>query len=132
MNDGTCGVLLFYSALCSHVVLFEMHLTVLLIWCPSSLLQVSADDWCLLLETFDPHEPFFSQPEFQALYPHEYTGPPFDWPPYREVREDQASVEHIRCVYAALLTFCDAQLGRVLDMFDKHDLWQNTMLIVNT
>ena len=26
-----------------------------------------ADEWCLLLETFDPHEPFFSQPEFHAM-----------------------------------------------------------------
>ena len=39
-----------------------------------------ADRWFLQIETFDPHEPFFTQPEFQALYPHEYDGPPFDWP----------------------------------------------------
>ena len=35
-------------------------------------------------------------------------------------------------MYAALLTFCDAQLGRVLDLFDRHNMWQDTMLIVNT
>ena len=90
------------------------------------------DGWFLQIETFDPHEPFFTQAEFQALYPHEYDGPPFDWPPYREVREDEQTVGHIRYLYAALVTYCDQQLGRVLDAFDRHDLWQDTMLLVNT
>jgi len=91
-----------------------------------------ADRWYLQIETFDPHEPFFSQTEFQDLYPHEYDGPAFDWPPYREVREDEQTVAHIRYMYAALITFCDQQLGRVLDAFDAHDLWKDTMLLVNT
>jgi arylsulfatase A-like enzyme len=91
-----------------------------------------ADRWYLQIETFDPHEPFFTQAEFQELYPHEYTGPAFDWPPYREVREDDQTVEHIRYMYAALVTFCDRQLGRVLNVFDQYDLWQDTMLLVNT
>ena len=94
--------------------------------------NVESDNWYLQIETFDPHEPFFSQEEFQDLYPHEYDGPAFDWPPYREVREDDLTVEHIRYMYAALVTYCDQQLGRVLDAFDKHDLWQDTMLVVNT
>jgi arylsulfatase A-like enzyme len=92
----------------------------------------NADRWMVQIETFDPHEPFFTQPEFQALYPHTYDGPPFDWPPYREVREDEQTVEHIRYLYAALVSFCDQQLGRVLDVFDKYDLWRDTMLLVNT
>jgi len=91
-----------------------------------------ADKWFLQIETFDPHEPFFTQQEFQDLYPHEYDGPPFDWPPYREIREDEQTVEHIRYMYASLVTFCDQQLGRVLDAFDEHNLWDDTMLIVNT
>ncbi|MEM7016645.1 MAG: sulfatase [Pseudomonadota bacterium] len=91
-----------------------------------------ADNWYLQIETFDPHEPFFTQAEFQELYPHEYDGPPFDWPPYREIREDEQTVGHMRYMYAALVTFCDQQLGRVLDIFDKYNLWEDTMLLVNT
>ncbi len=91
-----------------------------------------ADNWFLQIETFDPHEPFFTQQEFQDIYPHEYDGPAFDWPPYREVREDDQTIAHIRYMYAALVTFCDQQLGRVLDAFDKYDLWQDTLLLVNT
>jgi len=91
-----------------------------------------ADNWFLQIETFDPHEPFFSQDEFKKMYPHEYVGPEFDWPPYRELREDQQSVQHIRYLYASLLAFCDQQLGRVLDAFDRYELWDDTMLLVNT
>ena len=94
--------------------------------------NVEADNWFLQIETFDPHEPFFSQDEFKEIYPHEYAGPEFDWPPYRELREDQQSVEHIRYLYASLLAFCDQQLGRVLDAFDRYELWDDTMLLVNT
>ena len=107
--------------------------------------NAAADEWFLQIETFDPHEPFFSQPEFRAMsaaarrplappplsatlerhaatgpvpsllpwplppvatlhahthhntphtfpagprYPHSYSGPEFDWPPYREIKED--------------------------------------------
>ena len=91
-----------------------------------------ADRWYLQIETFDPHEPFFTHKEFQDLYPHEYDGPEFDWPPYREIREDEQTVEHIRYMYASLVSFCDQQLGRVLDLFDEYNLWEDTMLLVNT
>ncbi len=94
--------------------------------------NVNSDRWYVQIETFDPHEPFFSQEEFHALYPHEYDGPLFDWPPYREVREDEQTVQHMRYMYAALVSFCDQQLGRVLDLFDEHNLWEDTMLLVNT
>ena len=66
------------------------------------------------------------------MYPHDYDGPLFDWPPYRSVAEDPEQVRHIQCMYASLLTMCDMSLGRVLDAFDKHGLWDDTMLIVNT
>lgn len=56
----------------------------------------------------------------------------FDWPAYRKVEESEAEVQHIKCQYAALVSMCDYQLGRVLDMMDKYQLWEDTMLIVNT
>ena len=39
------------------------------------------DNWFLQIETFDPHEPFFTQQKYKDLYPHEYDGRHFDWPP---------------------------------------------------
>jgi arylsulfatase A-like enzyme len=90
------------------------------------------DRWFCQIETFDPHEPFFTQKHYQDLYPHDWTGPIFDWPGYERVTEGGKAVEHIRCVYAALVSMCDRHLGRVLDLMDELDLWRDTMLIVNT
>ena len=90
------------------------------------------DNWFLQIETFDPHEPFFTQKYWQDLYPHDYVGPFFDWPPYGRVTQDIASIKHINCMFASLITFCDFNLGRILDVMDEHDLWKDTMLIVNT
>ena len=90
------------------------------------------DNWFLQLETFDPHEPFFTQQQYKDLYPHEYKGPHFDWPPYTKVTQPPEMVEHVRKEYAALLSMCDHYLGEVLDLMDELDLWKDTLLIVCT
>ncbi len=90
------------------------------------------DNWFLTIETFDPHEPFFSCQKYKDLYPHDYKGPEFYYPETGPATEPPDQVEHIRYEYAALLSMCDAYLGKVLDAFDKHNLWKDTMLIVNT
>lgn len=89
-------------------------------------------NWFLQIETFDPHEPFFSYQRYKELYPHDYDGPRFDWPDYAPVNQTEEQVEHGRLEYAALLSMCDYSLGRVLDLFDAYDLWKDTMLIVCT
>lgn len=92
------------------------------------------DNWFLQLETFDPHEPFYAPKEFIERYPDEYRGKLYDWPDYRPLdeRDTPDVVEHIRAQYAALMSLCDEQLGRILDIMDKFDMWKDTMLIVNT
>jgi arylsulfatase A-like enzyme len=92
------------------------------------------DDWFLQIETFDPHEPFFTQRHYQDLY-RDMVGegrPLFDWPPYSKVQEDPELVEQCRGHYAALLSMCDAKLGDVLDEMDRQEMWDDTMLIVCT
>lgn len=92
----------------------------------------NADNWFLQIECFDPHEPYFSYERYKALYPDDYDGPQFDWPDYAPVTETPEQVAHLRNQYRALVSMCDASLGRVLDQFDREDLWKDTMLIVCT
>ena len=94
--------------------------------------NVAADRWMVQIELFDPHEPFFTHQAYKDLYPHRYDGPQFDWPGYEKVIEPADQVEHARAEYAALVSMCDRSLGRVLDAMDEHDLWDDTMLVVNT
>jgi len=88
--------------------------------------------WFLFVDEIDPHEPFVSSSEWQSLYPHEYGGPYFDYPHYGRVTETAEAIEHLRMEYAAVVSMCDASLGRVLDLMDEYRLWQDTMLIVCT
>ena len=90
------------------------------------------DNWFLQIEAFDPHEPFFTFEEYLKLYEIPDIGRELDWPPYDRVSQTPEEIRHLRMKYAALLSQCDESLGRVLDFMDEHDMWKDTMLIVNT
>ena len=96
----------------------------------------AADSWYLQIETFDPHEPFFSHQEFKNLYSKIFAEAPprlaFDWPSYKPLSESAKYVQHMRYQYAALLSMCDRYLGRVLDLMDELEMWNDTLLIVCT
>lgn len=93
----------------------------------------ACDNWFLQVETFDPHEPFYVQDEDLLGFEPEYEGPHFDWPGYHAVTEEEKPyVGHVRNKYAALLQMCDRNLGKILDKMDQYNLWEDTMLIVNT
>jgi len=94
------------------------------------------DNWFLQIETFDPHEPFFSPEHYKKLYAghyRDYRGRFWDWPTYGSAKDHPPEeVDHLRYEYAALLGMCDASMGRILDTMDELDLWKDTMLIVWT
>ncbi|MEM7625500.1 MAG: sulfatase [Planctomycetota bacterium] len=91
------------------------------------------DKWFVQIECFDPHEPFTAAPKWRGQYPSPDDGAKlFDWPPYGRVEHTPEQVRDARHNYAALVTKCDDSLGRVLDQFDRHDLWDDTMLVVWT
>ena len=94
--------------------------------------NAAEDDWFLQIECFDPHEPFFSNRRYRDLYPSDYDGPLFDWPSYGPVRETPEQVAEVRRNYAALVSKCDASLGDVLDLMDRHRMWDDTMLVLWT
>lgn len=91
-----------------------------------------ADNWFLQIETFDPHEPFFTHEQYKALYEHAHHEPDVDWPSYGPVTEPDSLVTHLRHQYAALVSMCDDYLGKVLDTMDRLNLWDDTLLIVST
>ncbi|QPZ38110.1 sulfatase [Paramicrobacterium chengjingii] len=96
--------------------------------------NADSDKWMLQIETFDPHEPFFSYKKYHDLYdaPATASGRDFDWPDYKHVTESEDDIAHLRARYRALLSMCDASLGRVLDVMDEREMWHDTMLIVCT
>jgi len=93
--------------------------------------NVNQDNWYLHLEYFDPHEPFDAPEKYKLLYTEEDVK--FDWPQY-DLLENQNPDDIRQAIinYKATISMCDDYLGRILDFFDEHDLWKDTMLIVNT
>lgn len=92
----------------------------------------TADGWLLQIETFDPHEPFTAPARFKAPFDTGWQGPIRDWPRYGRVDELPAECEELRANYYAVVSMCDALLGRLLDYFDTHDMWRDTALVVTT
>ncbi len=91
-----------------------------------------ADNWFLQIETFDPHEPYFTYENYLKLYSESLTEPHWDWPPYDKVSQSPELVRKLRAVNAALISMCDHNLGKILDAMDRYGLWKDTLLIVNT
>lgn len=95
--------------------------------------NADAERWFVQIETFDPHEPFNAAVEFRRMFDVEGEGSPdYDWPDYQQVLEDPKVAERVRRQYQALVAQCDASLGRVLDLMDEREMWDDTLLIVCT
>jgi arylsulfatase A-like enzyme len=90
----------------------------------------ASDNWFLQIECFDPHEPFFVPQKYLDMYgvEEEFNG----WPPYYYNTLDGKLSDNIRNYYKALVTMCDAYVGKVLDKMDELNLWDDTLLIVTT
>jgi arylsulfatase A-like enzyme len=92
------------------------------------------DNYFLQIECYDPHEPFCVPQQYRDLYGCRDDGGVFNWPASQSVdaAENREEIDKLRREYAALLSFCDAQLGRVLNVMDEQGMWKDTLLIVNT
>ncbi|MGG6312384.1 sulfatase [Paenibacillus macerans] len=90
----------------------------------------NADRWFLQIECFDPHEPFFVPKKYLDMYhvPEEFDG----WLTYTYDDFSPEKRAMILGYYKALITMCDDYLRKVLDFMDEANLWEDTMLIVNT
>jgi len=89
------------------------------------------DNWFLQLECFDPHEPFDVPPEYKTKF-HLDKEAIMNWPNYARPVESKEEIEYIRRNYSALISYCDDQLGRLLDRMDEENLWEDTALIMST
>ena len=85
-----------------------------------------ADQWFLMLECFDPHEPFQAPAALQGAVPRPaWNGGVLDWPMYEKVdRQRPRRSPRSARNYAALVAACDHYFGQLLDYFDRHDLWK--------
>lgn len=94
----------------------------------------NCDNWILQIENFDPHEPFYVPDRFKKMVDEKLIMDENDWPEYNSILDinDNVKIEKWKKNYTALMYMCDEYLGKILDKFDEYNLWEDTMLIVNT
>ena len=93
------------------------------------------DRFLLVVDEFDPHEPFDTPEPYASMYDDSWEGPHLIWPPYANggiqkgiLTERQG--RQIRACYGGKLTMIDAWFGQILDAIDRNGLWDDTAVIV--
>ncbi len=93
--------------------------------------NASQPDFYLYIDMWDPHEPFDAPPADQARY----ADPDFDgdwliYPAYgRGTYMTNAERAHVRASYAALCTYTDRWVGRLLEKLDALRIADDTLVI---
>lgn len=90
------------------------------------------DDFFLLVDCFDPHEPFDPPRYYTDLYNPDYEGQEVIWPTYGWNMLTEAETQHVRALYAGEISMTDRWVGYVVDKLEQLRLLDDTMIIVTT
>jgi arylsulfatase A-like enzyme len=88
----------------------------------------------LLVDEFDPHEPFDTPEPYASMYDTAWNGPHMIWPPYAQGPDVLTAEQRrqVRAQYGGKLTMIDAWLGRVLDAVTASGHEDDTAVVVMT
>jgi arylsulfatase A-like enzyme len=94
----------------------------------------------LVVDEFDPHEPFDTPARWADLYDAGWEGERIIWPPYVTGYADDGRPSpltdeegrHLRAQYGAKMSMIDHWLGRILDVIDRNAAWATTAVILCT
>jgi arylsulfatase A-like enzyme len=89
----------------------------------------------LVVDEFDPHEPFDAPEPYASMYDDGWEGPHLIWPPYdvdvvRRGVLTPREAGQIRACYGAKLTMIDAWLGRLLDELEAASAFEDTAVVL--
>ena len=91
------------------------------------------DDFCLMIDCFDPHEPFDPPPPYDEMYAADPPERRIRWPIYGKAdRYTEQELRDIRALYAGKVTLVDNWFGYFLDHVEKLGLLDNTMIILTS
>ena len=84
----------------------------------------------LHIESYSPHEYWDPPDDYYRLYMRSnYTGPRLIQPPDDASVLSPAALEHVRALYAGMVTFTDTRLGRFLQKVEDLGLMENTIIV---
>ncbi|UOF88740.1 sulfatase [Fodinisporobacter ferrooxydans] len=87
----------------------------------------------LMVDSFDPHEPWDTPEEYWRMYDPDYSGESYIWPPYGSAdRYTAAELKNIHARYCGEITLADKWFGKFIDKLDELGLFDNTMIVLTT
>ena len=88
------------------------------------------DGFYLMVDTFDPHEPW-DPPEWyvRRFDPEDYDGPEPIYPPYGPNHMDERTTRRAAALYRAEASLVDTWVGHLLRKIENMGLMENTMII---
>jgi arylsulfatase A-like enzyme len=98
---------------------------------------VGHDRFFLMVDEFDPHEPFDTPEPYAGMYDPDWDGPIEIWPPYlidavASGQLDARTARHIRANYGSKLTMIDHWFGQLLAAIDESGLAGSTGVVLCT
>ncbi|MBM3131499.1 MAG: sulfatase [Chloroflexi bacterium] len=93
------------------------------------------DPFFLLVDTWDPHEPFDPPKDYVDLYDPGYEGVDIIQPGYGpspSVLMTEKEIKHVRALYAGKVTMVDTWFGKFMDKVRELSLLENTLIIVTS
>lgn len=90
------------------------------------------ENFFLWVEPFDPHEPFEVPEEYLEKLEDSYEGPLYIWPVYGNSPVADEARDHVRKRYSGSLMMLDKWLGKIFDVMDKYDMWEDTAFAYTT
>ena len=89
------------------------------------------DDFFLVIDSFDPHEPWDPPPWYTEMYDPGYTGRNIIWPTYGPTETlSDAEINHIRANFAGEVTMVDSWLGLFMNKLRDLRVLDETLLVV--
>ncbi len=92
----------------------------------------SCDNYVLMVEGFDPHEPFDCPKEYLNLYESEYKGTFYNWSGYEEAKHPEEATKHLQNCYKATLTFADKWFGTFIETLKEYGHYEDALIIFTT
>jgi len=87
--------------------------------------------FCLVVDCFDPHEPWDPPRYYAELYDPGYTGEEVGYPPYGPADiMSPAELRHMQALYAGEVTLVDRWLGFFLEKLEYLGLLKDTLVVV--
>ena len=91
------------------------------------------DNFFLMVEAFDPHEPFDVPDKYMDMYKHaELDREYFEIPDYDRVNVPDEAVDYIQKRYAALMTMTDHWFGTLIQKLKDLNMYKDTLVIMTT